>query len=211
MAELQRQLTRAEQSAARLAQDAAGLPAQTRAGLQDQFNQAVQGLRTGGMRPNKELLDKLRAIDPQQLGQLDAEQLAELLREMKDKAAALGKCLGREPGEGYQNPGEALALGEGQEGPGRGGVDRGPGTSPEVLGEQASTTEAQQPQFLDPGDLSRSLPGDVLETTASQHELDRTRPALRAGGHADVQGGGASIWQEALHPREQLAVKKFFE
>lgn len=211
MADLQRQLTRAAETASRLAEDAANLPAQTRAGLQDQFNQAVQGMQAGGMRPNKELLEQLRNLDPKQLGQLDKEQLEKLLEGMKDKAEALGKCLGREPGEGYQDPKEGLADGEKEAGPGRGGVDRGPGTSPDVFGEQASEVEAQKPQFLESDDLSRALPGDVLEVTNSKHEVEMSHPALRSGGKADVQGGGGSTWQEALHPREQEAVKKFFE
>ena len=209
MAELQRQLTRAGQSASRLAEDGELLPAETRAGLQDQFNQALQGMQAGGMKPNKYLLDKLRAIDPQQLSQLDQAQLAQMLEGMQANAEALGKCLAGECGEGYENPDGELA--DGEDGPGNGGVDRGPGTSPNVLGQQASDTQAQQPQVLDPGDLSRSLPGDVLETTDSKHDLDMTHPALRGGGTADVHGGGASTWQESLHPREQEAVKKFFE
>jgi len=211
MADLQRQLTRAQESTSRLAEDAAKLPAQTRAGLQDQFNQAVQGMQAGAMKPNPELLEQLRAIDPEQLAQLDKEQMRKLMEKMKEKAEALGKCLGREPGEGHEDAEGELAESDVGDGPGRGGVDRGPGTSPDVFGEQASDTEAQKPQFLDPGDLSRSLPGDVLETTNSKHEVELTHPALRGGGKADVQGGGASTWQESLHPREQEAVKKFFE
>lgn len=213
MAELQRQLTRAEESGSRLAEDADTLPAQTRAGLQDQFNQAVQGMQAGGLKPNKDLLDKLRAIDPAQLAQLDKQQLEQLLEGMKEKAEALGKCLAREPGEACENPDGELAEADGEDadGPGRGGVDRGPGTSPDVFGQQASDTEAQKPQVLDAADLSRSLPGDVLETTDSKHDVELTHPALRAGGKADAQGGGASTWQESLHPREQEAVKKFFE
>ena len=215
MAELQRELARAAESASRLAGDAADLPAQTRAGLQDQFNQAVQGMQAGGMRPNKELLEQLRNLDPKQLGQLDKEQLEKLLQGMKEKAEALGKCLGREPGEGHQDPDGELAQGEGEDegedGPGRGGVDRGPGTSPDVFGAQASEAEAQKPQFLESGDLTRALPGDVLEVTDSKHEVEMAHPPLRSGGSANTLGGGASTWQEALHPREQEAVKKFFE
>lgn len=211
MAELQRQLTRAAESASRLADDAAKLPTQTRAGLQDQFNQALQGMQAGGMKPTRELLDQLRNIDPRQLGQLDKEQLEKLLQGMKDKADALGKCLGREPGEGHQDAEGGPGEDEEGDGPGRGGVTRGPGTSPDVFGEQASETEAQQPQFLESADLSRSLPGDVLEVTDSKHEIELTHPPLRSGGKADAQGGGASTWQESLHPREQEAVKKFFE
>lgn len=211
MAELQRQLTRAAESVSRLAADAADLPAQTRAALQDQFKQAVQAMQAGGMKPNKELLEQLRALDPTQLRQLDAAQMEQLMQAMKEKTAALGKCLACEPGGGHQDPDGELADGEGDDGPGRGGVDRGPGTSPDVFGEQASATEAQKPQFLESGDLSRTLPGDVLETTDSKHDVEMTRPTLRSGGRADAQGGGASTWQEALHPREQEAVKKFFE
>ena len=209
LAELQRQLLRAEQSASRLGADTGKLPEQTRAGLQDQFNQAVQGMQAGGMHLNRDLLDQLRAIDPKQLGQLDAEQMKKLLEEMKEKAEALGKCLGREQGEGYQDAeGEDEEEGEG---PGIGGVDRGPGTSPDVFGKESHEVDAQKPQFLDTPDLSRTLPGDILETTDSKHEIDPTHPALRSGGKADMQGGGNSIWQESLHPREQEAVKKFFE
>ncbi|MEI6653691.1 MAG: hypothetical protein WCP45_02905 [Verrucomicrobiota bacterium] len=211
MAELQRQLRMAAQSATRLAGDAAGeMPAPTRAGLQDQFKQAVQGMQAGGMKPNKELLEQLRNIDPKQLRQLDKAQMEQLMQGMKDKAEVLGKCLCRKTGDGQQPEGEAV-LTESSDGPGKGGVDRGPGTTPEMFGEPANEVAATQPQVLESSDLTRALPGDVLDVTDSKHEVEMTRPALRTSGKADVQGGGGSSWQESLHPREQESVKKFFD
>ena len=220
LTDLQHQLAKSRDLTDRLASDnAATMPAQKRAALQDQFKQTVQAMQAGPMKPNKELLDRLREIDPSQLNQLSQGDLKELLDDLKEKAEALGKCLGSEPGEG-EGDGDTAGDDSGDrsddngdegEGPGIGGVTRGPGTTPGVLGKHATDVEAQKPQFLDPADLSRSLPGDVIDVTDSKHDVDQTSPALRGAGSANTQGGGASTWQESLHPREQEAVKKFFK
>ncbi len=211
MADLQRQLTRTRESASRLAGDPAQLPAQTRAGLQDQFKQALQAMQAGALKPNKELLEKLRQIDPSRFGELDPAQLEQLLADLAEKAEALAQCLGCQPGEPDEEALGLLAAGADGAGPGTGGVTRGPGTSPDLFGENRSELEAQKPQLLDNPDLSRALPGDLLETSNSQHDVDATRPPVQSGGKAAIQGGGGSAWQESLHPREQDALKKFFE
>ena len=212
-AELRNNLRRAGQGLERMAAGEGILGAKTKAALQDQFKQAVEAMSNGAMKPNPKLLEQLRDIDPGQLGQLDRERMERMLEQLREDAEALGECgggLGDELADGDGGEGEGDEDGNG-DGPGRGGVDRGPGTSDRLFGKERAGLEAQRPQALASEDLSRSQPGDVLETTDAEHEIDRTSPALRSGGKAAADGGGGTTWRESLHPKEQEALKRFFE
>lgn len=209
-AELQRNLRQTEQGLSRMAGSEGTLSAKTRAGLQDRFRQALEAMQNGAMKPHPNLLNQLRDIDPNQLGQIDRQQIERMLQELRDAAEALGECCGE--GEGEIDG--TLADGEGEEDgtmPGRGGVTEGPGTSDRLFGKERTELAAQPPQALESADLSRALPGEVLETTDVERELERTSPALRSGGRAAAEGGGGSTWRESLHPKEQEALKRFFE
>jgi hypothetical protein len=129
-------------------------------------------------------------------GQGDDEWLDELLE------GGDGQCGGE--GEGQQGP-------EG-EGPGQGGVNRGPGTSPNVLGRQRDKLDTGELTPLESKDLSRALPGDLLQLQDGEHQPEKTPAGPAAGGEIDATGsGGDRVWKEALDPAEQRALKRFFE
>ena len=47
------------------------------------FESVVQGLERNGMELNKELMEKLKGLDPEKLNQLDKEQLKELRERLR--------------------------------------------------------------------------------------------------------------------------------
>ncbi|MED5419796.1 MAG: hypothetical protein VYA27_13895, partial [Verrucomicrobiota bacterium] len=52
----------------------------------NEFEEALQDLNQGKMKPNQELLNQLKKLDPGKLGQLDQEQLDQLRENMKQQA-----------------------------------------------------------------------------------------------------------------------------
>lgn len=195
--------------------------------LRNEFDEAVQGLNNGAMKPNEELLGKLKELDPDALDNLDPEQLEELKEAMNNAAGKCGKRQGGGQGQGEDWLDELLE--EGQEGgggdgppgqpqdgpgnqPGKGGVTRGPGTAPGVLGELGGDVKTGDLEGLEGRDLSRSLPGDLLELRDGEHELDKSEVGIRAGGELENEGkGGDRIWKDALLPDEKKALKDFFK
>jgi hypothetical protein len=175
---------------------------------QEQFQQALEGLRAAGLKPNAALWEKLQQLDPAQLGQVDPAQLEALRQQLGEAAGALREIAGLgegEPGGGDDGDEELMA------GLGNGGVDRGPGSSDDLFGAEKTELEATQPQPLRPRDLSRSEPGELLNLENRQHEVEEVSPGLQQGGTARIEGGGGGAWQDALHPAEQEALKRFFE
>jgi len=65
---------------------------------------------------------------------------------------------------------------------------------------------------LESKDLSNTLPGDLLETTDGEHDIDKTNAKTRSGGSTDNTGaGGERVWKNSLLPEEKKAIKKFFK
>jgi hypothetical protein len=184
------------------------------------------------MKPNKGLLDQLQQLDPENLGQLDQKQLDQLRENMKEQAAKCQQCEGGGQGQGQGGNGESDwlddLLNEGQDGnpgnpgggqpqdggkgQGGGGTQRGPGTAPGVLGQASDDVSSGELTGLQSEDLSKSLPGDLLQLNDTEHEVDRTRIGPRAGGGVDNEGkGGDRIWKDSLLPAEKKALREFFK
>jgi hypothetical protein len=121
---------------------------------------------------------------------------------------------GSHPGD-KKCQGEGEGEGEGEkdgEGPGKGGVNRGPGHDPNLLGKASQELETGDMQGLKATDLSKSLPGDLLELQDGEHDVDKSASQTKAGGDvSDTGKGGDRVWKESLDPQEQKALKKFFE
>jgi hypothetical protein len=199
-----------------------------KARLANEFDQAMQGMQKGAMKPNPALLEQLKGLDPNQLGKLTPEQLQQLQQNLKKNAEQLqgqgqqgeggqgdewlDELLadGSEPGEG-EGQGEGNGEGEG-EGPGKGGINRGPGHDPNLLGKASKELETGDMQGLKATDLSRSLPGDLLEMQDGKHDVDTSASKVSGGGGvSDTGKGGDRVWKDSLDPQEQKALKKFFE
>ncbi|MBB5351610.1 RNA polymerase-binding transcription factor DksA [Haloferula luteola] len=220
---LSREATQADHALANLEQGAGKLSTQRKDELLQQFDNALQGLQSGALKPNSELLDQLQQLDPSQLGQLTEEQMRQLRENLQKTAAAAksGQCEGSS-GQGEEWMDELMAgnqpgQGEGPIGPdgsgsGSGGVSRGPGEAGGVLGNEGPSIKTGALETLQAMDLSRTLPGDLLELQNGQHEVDDSATAPQAGGSVSQAGaGGDRVWRESLDPDEQRALKKFFE
>ena len=95
---------------------------------------------------------------------------------------------------------------------GKGGIGRGPGSAPGLLGQVSPEVNSGTLEGLESGDLSKSLPGDLLELEDSRHNVDKTQVGLRAGGNVDNESeGGSRVWRESLLPSEKSALKDFFK
>ena len=61
-------------------------------------------------------------------------------------------------------------------------------------------------------DLSRTLPGDLLQLMDGEHELNKENIGIRAGGEVANEGqGGDRVWKDSLLPDEKKALKEFFK
>ncbi|RYD60771.1 MAG: hypothetical protein EOP83_18635 [Verrucomicrobiaceae bacterium] len=228
---LERELGRADKALGNLEKNAGGMPAAEKDRLLNQFDQALQGLQNGALKPNSKLLDQLKQLDPKNLGQIPPEQLQQLRDAMKKAGQACkdcqgGNCEGDEwldellDGDGNGNgKGKGNGNGEGEgegdedgEGTGKGGVGRGPGHSPGMLGAEGKKLGTGDLTGLESKDLSRSMPGDLLQLQDGEHDVDKSAVGPRSGGATGATGdGGDRVWKDALDPGEQKALKKFFE
>ena len=216
---LERELGRAEKALAALEKNAGGMGQAEKERLMEEFDQALQGLRNGAMKPNPELMEQLKGMDLKNLADLPPEQLQQLKENLEKHGKCLGECNGGE-GNGWDEDLMADGNGEGEgqgepkegEGPGKGGVNRGPGHAGGVLGKQRDGVETGNMEALAAKDLSRSAPGDLLELQDGEHDVDKGASAVTAGGDTSATGkGGDRVWRESLDPDEQRAMKKFFE
>jgi hypothetical protein len=215
---MERELGRADKAMGDLQTAKAGGPVE-QARLANEFDRALQGLQNGAMKPNPELLKQLQAFDAKNLGKLSPEQMQQLREGMKKACQSMqGQCQNCGGNEGdwadQLLAGESGESGFGKEGEGagKGGVDRGPGHSPGVLGKEGEKTETGALTGLEAKDLSRATPGDLLELQDGEHQIDQTATGPKAGGDTDATGqGGDRVWKDSLDPAEQRAMKRFFE
>lgn len=202
-----------------------GMTTEQKQKLTEKFEEALEGLENGAMKPNQNLLDQLSKIDPNNLGKITPEQLSKLKENMeklqeslKSKGQAGGQnddwadqLLGDGEGEGQGNgTGEGVGEGEG-DGMGSGGVQRGPGHDPNVLRDEKETLDIGDLTALEAEDLSRAIPGDLLQLQDGKHTVDESAPSFSSGGDATKGKGGDRVWRDSLRPDEQRALKKYFE
>jgi len=189
--------------------------------LLDDYQQALQSLQNGAMKPNEKLLEQMKQLSPESLSQLTPEQMQQMKENLQKSAQGMK---GHQPGDGSGEgngddwsdellSGDGKDTGNGQKnGPGQGGVSRGPGHDPDVLGNEREPVETGDPVALKAKDLSRATPGDLLEVQDGEHDVDETATRLSDGGRTQAMGsGGERVWKDSLDPAEQRAVKRFFK
>lgn len=213
---LERELTRAEKALGNLEKNAGGMPAAEKERLLNQFDQALQGLQNGALKPNSKLLEQLKQLDPNALGKISPEQMQQLKENMKKACQACKDCQGGGQGDEWMDElldGEGKCEGDEEgESPGKGGANRGPGHSPGVLGKEGDKVDIGDLTGIESKDLSRSLPGDLLQLQDGEHDVDKSAVGPQSGGAAGSTGaGGDRVWKDSLDPEEQKALKKFFE
>ena len=223
MDRMERDLDRAEKALESLEKNKGGDKAESERQA-NEFQQALQGLQNGAMKPNAELLEKMKQFDPANMGQLSKEQMEQLRQNLQKNREGMKNGPGQNPGddwsdellgneeEGKNGKGRGKKGDKPGDGPGKGGVDRGPGHDPGVLGEEKDGLETGDLTGIESKDLSRALPGDLLQLQDTEHEVDKGASGISQGGNTGATGaGGDRIWRESLDPDEQRTLKKFFE
>lgn len=175
--------------------------------LMEEFDQALQGLQNGALKPNPALLEQMKQLSSKEMKNLTPEQVEQLRENLKKTSEAMKD--GQENGKGE---GESDQLLAGEKEDGNGGVDRGPGHSPGVLGKEKESMEIGELTGLEAKDLSQATPGDLLEFQEGEHDVDERPSQITGGGNTNATGkGGDRVWKDALNPAEQRTLKRFFE
>lgn len=225
--EMGRNLQSAAQSAESLEKFDSSLSPSARQQLGRDFQAAVEGIKNSSLGANNELMKQLQGLDPSKLKELDPKQLQQMLKNLKDKAKACKDCKGMCEGgseaekalndllNGKDGEGEGEGDGEGDgdgEGMGRGGVNRGPGTGPLRFEKKGSELDTDRLERLENDDLTRTLPGDNMGTSDTEHNLDKTSTGPSAGGSVSGSGtGGDAVWRDQLLPSEQKVLRGYFK
>ncbi|MFD2256667.1 hypothetical protein ACFSSA_08265 [Luteolibacter algae] len=219
--DLQKNVSEAENALEELGENPEQMSGEQKQKLAEDFESALEAIQNGAMKPNPELLDQLSNLDPENLGKLSPEQLSQLKEGMKKLRESLEKSGVGENGDwseellgegGENGEGESRSGGkEGAEGYGSGGIQRGPGHDPNVLGDEKEALDTGELTGLEAKDLSKAMPGDLLQLQDGKHSVDEDPTAPVEGGEGSRGKGGDRVWKDSLAPDEQRALKKYFE
>ncbi|WP_411828156.1 hypothetical protein [Luteolibacter sp. AS25] len=218
---LEQNLADAKNALESLSEKAEGLNSEQKQKLADDFESALEGLKNGAMKPNPELMDQLSKLDPNDMGKLSPEQLSQLKGNLENMKQSLREMQQESSGEGWEEElmtgenGNGDGSGDGQEGEGNGtgsgGIQRGPGHDPNLFKDEKDPLEIGELTALDAEDLSRAVPGDLLQLQDGEHSVDDSKSTASSGGDASKGKGGDRVWRDSLAPDEQRALKKYFE
>lgn len=217
--QLAQNLADAERAASALASSSAGagLPQAAKDALSDVLQNASQAMQSAGMQPSADLMDALKNLDPEQLGELSSEQLKDLANQLAQNQQALEEALKNAPKIDLSGLPTGISGQEGEgegEGPGRGGLTRGPGTAPLTLAEQDTQLGTERLETL-PSQLDRQrlATGDALSVTNGAAQVDpKAYQGPQQGGASATPGdGGQAVWQNSLVPAERETLKRFFK
>lgn len=168
--------------------------------LREQFGRTLDGLRLGQMPLHEQLLEPLQRIDPHSLKGLSRDALARLKEQLRDGMTTL-RDLPRRGGQRYAN------------GPGQGGINRGPGTAPLELTPRPGFGGLHRIEVLRGADDPD--PGTPHRRTYSmkQPDVDRSQPQTITPGRAAPEpgDGSAAVWKQAFTPEEQAVLQRVFK
>lgn len=214
--QLSKNLDQAQTALNQLKEHSRNLTEAQRTQLMEQFNNAVDALEKGNMKPNKKLLELLKNIDPSMLNSLSPEEAKQLRERFQKLSEELKKQLrdGLAPGEQLDEL-EQANLPDTFNQDGNGGEDSEDGEkhAPKVLGRKSEAFDLLKNEKLDSRNKNNLAPGDLLETTdGGEHEVDLSATTEQEGGNTENQGaGGDSVWKGNYLPDEKRALKKFFK
>jgi hypothetical protein len=221
--QLAQNLTTAERSLNALKNYADQLSVEAKEQLLKDFDQALADMKSSALELDPKLLQAIAGIDPKNLKSLSKEQMKQLGESMKKKA---GSCNGMCKNPGFLGDGEgeddelAAILGllkkQGQgmwegDGPGNGGITRGPGTAPLTLSDEENDFGTNKNEAVSNTDMSRAQVGNMLALQDGKHEVDKTAKGPQAAGAVQNAGqGGEQVWRESLTPEEKAVLKRVF-
>ncbi len=231
LTELEKNMRRMERGINALQNHSNQMSSDTKKRLQQELRETFDQMKSNQMKPNQELMDSLQKMDLQELGDLSEEEINQIRKSLKERAEELRQQQGGKgaeqqtqewienqlnqqntpSGQGGNPGGQQSPDGEGNQ-PGTGGVQRGPGTSPGVLGPDGKPLSLGDLERLQSRDPKNLTPGDLLNVTEGEHQIDQTTVAPREGGGIQHQGqGGRILWEENLTPNERKVLQEFYQ
>jgi len=169
--------------------------------MQASLPEAVKGLAMGNLPLNHDLLKQLKDYEPGSTAQLTAEERKKLEERLQEGKQVCEKCLG--PGEIKKDEKQARSGGEG------GGGE----TAPLALTDENTDLHSKATEGVANEDLSRALPGEVLEVTPTAPEVKpKASDGAIDGGSIQSKGqGGEAVWRDSVTPRERDLLQRFFK
>ncbi len=168
--------------------------------MQEMFQQLREQMAEGGLPMNPELLQQLRGMDLSQMQGIDSQQLQQLEQQLAERSQAMQEAL-RAAGLLTDEADILMPGGVGQDGE----------TAPLTLEDFANAVQAAVPVALNPGDLTDSTIGDLVELRQAEHEEDREAVPMQAGGLSSGGGSGEVVWDQDVLPEEEKVLKLFFQ
>ncbi|MGJ8672859.1 hypothetical protein [Rubritalea sp.] len=213
-AKLEQSLRKAEHALQSLDHAAAQLSQEAKQQLMSEFGEALENMSKGAMQLNEDLLEQLKGLDMRELTGVDKEKLQAMRERMRASAEQLKKQrdegIGPEPKEMADE--ESNSQGDQGDCGGKGGISRGPGHVPGVLGDEIPPLDTGDFKGIDPKSLDGMTPGDLLGTRDTEHEIEeKVAPRLDGGEVNSQSSGGDRVWKNSLMPGEQRALKQFFK
>lgn len=194
------------------------------------FDEALKELQNSPMDIHPDLLKELAQIDPKNMPAMSNEQMQKLRDAMKQGAKGLKEMAQQNPGFLGDGEGEEDELaemlgelgqgrgGEGQEGegeegdqPGKGGVNRGPGSAPLSLAPNENDFGTQKNEAVSNSNLDHAQASTMLNIKDGKHEVDKTYNGPTSTGSAQEGKGGEQVWRDTLTPEEKAVLKRVFK
>ncbi len=178
-----------------------------------QLSNALDGLRTGRLAGNREIVSALDAAEksPSSLSSEQQRQLRDRLAAAGAQAHGIAGAAGAEAtiaAPDWNHP----ATGQNQRG--NGGVDEGGGETPLTMTSQLADWQNGQLQGVSGTDLSRAALGDLLNVgNGGAPQVDKsTLQVLTTAGDLKNSGhGGEAVWVDRLTPAERAAMQQLFK
>jgi hypothetical protein len=160
---------------------------------------AMSQLASAALPADPELLEALKSLDTSRLRSLSAGEWAALRERLEAGAMACGA-----------QTSTGQPAGDGRRMSGNGGINRGPGSEPSLLGDAGTAMEPARHEALSNPDFRNALPGDILGTSASKPKEDASTPLAEGGSIAAGAGAGALAPLNTT-PAEQSALRAYFQ
>jgi len=167
------------------------------------LRQALDGMDASELRIGEGLKQALQnAGTPEGLRQLSLAQLQRIQIQIQQIGTGVCKGLGSEFGS---------EAGQDGEGPGKGGINRGPGTAPLTIGPreavEESGVEGGVASDLD-GDVGI---GDVVGTRLTRPEENEQPFSISRGGEAAISAASEAVNRQPVTPAERRILQRYFQ
>lgn len=169
------------------------------------------------IKKSAEKLYKGKLIDSDQLkacsgeSKNDSKELADYLKQKGGKCR-LGDAMDALAALGDLNEGSKSLTQQDGEGPGRGGVNEGPGAAPIQFGDQSSENGAKfRPEALPPGNLAGLKESQMAGVSGTTPQRDPKLGSPTAGALNGAMTGGGSANTVQILPQHKAAVERYFD